>query len=898
MAVHEGMNGTVPLSADDDQLLTELNRLKDAVLEGHSTLALPSAAIERLRAALLAPDAPSNGFSAPQTNALANGSAYATNQTQPQKPSSFSLSHSLPGLQKAAAPSASDASQVYGTKPSSAAGLDPIFLEKSDSLVRAEGQLKRQRLDRELQNQVDHGKQNSRDREHGVEASSSIDVDAVLASALRRVKPVSGLEANDAASSSFDENDYYSSQVQSDWSSEASSKNGSDRAADSFTADFERLDGAPQPSSSRPKQTASSSARPAPHSAHNVPRAEADDDMYDPEDGEYDDDVYTPPDPPAIGHSQAYEAPVASQQRFPVEREDSDYEPGEITAGTEPEKITADNVISTQLRSQKPAPAPRQVPIIRNHLTHIAAPQPNRVSPLATAKASNYELELVNGSPQVVQKPQQYPKYVPARQSSASPPVPANISNGKKKKAKKRKREPEPAGRSKKRNRQNAPESAARPTQQQEPYIKDEPVSPPPFNGMVTHPGYGQPPTYQRPPELDLVTPRQAPLSQYSYEPPRSGLRYEYGQPAGSAVVRVGSPALHRPVQRDTQDLRRVASMHYAQRPASPPAAAYSPVGPYQRRTSSMTYGDSRVPHAGQYHESVVPSTFAEQPNAAPVYYESSDRSRSPPRYPEYQDPYAQSEPSTNMMPPPDAAPKRIIVDQYGNRYMEAGPAPAQPQPQPARYAPSRASMAPIETRPYPEMTVERAPSRASVAYAPQPPQTVYYQPADRGMPPPPSRRQPESQYAYVDSNGVSVREYLNRPAAEPPQYAPQPTSPVYQQVRAYDQMPPPPAPPARNDTAPAYAPSRSYSVVPEEPQYLPASYVRQSSVAPIQYVRQEPAPAPPRAVSVMPPPDYRMSAQPAPQRTYSQAPPQSVRYVDQYGKEVYPQQVSQVHYQ
>ena len=62
--------------------------------------------------------------------------------------------------------------------------------------------------------------------------------------------------------------------------------------------------------------------------------------------------------------------------------------------------------------------------------------------------------------------------------------------------------------------------------------------------------------------------------------------------------------------------------------------------------------------------------------------------------------------------------------------------------------------------------------------------------------------------------------------------------------------------------------------------------------MAPVQYVRQEAPPPPARAVSVMPGMDYSGAAQP--QRAYTQA-TQTVKYVDQYGNEVFPSQVRQV---
>ncbi|KAI7121581.1 hypothetical protein KC352_g32884, partial [Hortaea werneckii] len=66
------------------------------------------------------------------------------------------------------------------------------------------------------------------------------------------------------------------------------------------------------------------------------------------------------------------------------------------------------------------------------------------------------------------------------------------------------------------------------------------------------------------------------------------------------------------------------------------------------------------------------------------------------------------------------------------------------------------------------------------------------------------------------------------------------------------------------------------------------------ASVAPAPYARQEmpPPAAPQRAVSVMPggAAEYPQYA-PQPSYGYAPAPPQAVKYVDQYGREMYPQQ-------
>lgn len=885
------MNGTTtPSPAEDEKLYLQLLKLQDVVLAGaHPHFKLPPAALEQLQATLIVPED-------------ANSAAYATNHVS------------------------STAATVNGMSSSNGpTELDPIFLQKSDSLVRAEARLKRQRLERELQAQDAQRKHVRSDRDAAAEGPSRMDIDALLKAALERTRPISGLKAakgGDAAStSSFDTNDYYSSQAPSDWSSDASSSKGSDKGAGAFTADFERLDG---PSTSFAESSRSAQKRAIRASTasqfsqgHQHVYTDAPDDDYEPED---EDDEYTPPDAAAFDSSRGNAMATDVGQTTPLEDDNSDYEPGEITQ---------DSVVHTPYQPPRhPAqPSPR-FPVIRNHLTHLAAPQPNRVSPLATAKGPSIELELVNGRPEVVQKPKpQQRSYQPqSRVSTASPSGPGVAGSNKKRRNKKRKRDQqhEPSNRTKKqRNRHVANQSPPLPAER-EPYIKDEPLSPPPF---ANAPLYEQPQYNPAPAQVSLVSPGYAQPMQYVQQPPPSGLRYEYAQPASPAVVRVASPAAYHPRQRDTQDLRRVASLHHAQKPASPVERQYSPAAPY--RAASMTYGEQR---SVQYAQQPEASRYAAQPAEPQFQYARAERARSPPRMQEYQDPYSRAQSPAVMAPPP---PRRIIVDQYGNRFYAAEPIEAAP-------VSARASVAPVERRPEPQPMYERAPSRMSVAYAQPPAPAAQHEPPETDMLPPPRRQ--EQPVQYVDANGYPVGAYSTRPA-EPVRYIQQPTSPVYQEMPRYEAMPPPPPPPpaASERTSPAYqtmpryeqAPltaertspayqqmpryepmpppparhvreptspvyqqpqqvPRAYSVRPEEPPQPTSNYVRQGSVAPVQYARQDMAPPPPpaRAMSVAPAAEYGQ------QPMYGYAPqPQAVRYVavDQYGREIPPQHVRQM---
>ena len=872
------VNGaTTPTFAEEEELYTQLLRLRDAVVAGqHARFILPQSAIEQLKASSSELAAAGDGREQQEPHGFPNGSTAKFDfTTNAMKPHLTPQKVGLPGLQLSSTESPDPGHRGMTAKPVSSGGLDPIFLEKSDHLVRAEGQLKRQRIERELQAQVEQRKHSLRDRDSAADGQSLIDVEAMLARSGARENHISGLKpatSRESASSSFDENDYYSSQVQSDWSSESNTSKHSDQAAGAFTADFERLEEPTRPSFSVGNNV---SARLPATSRDTLPRpSKYQNHVYTPELEEArgvveEDDEYTPPDATAFdsfleeGHDTY--GGVAT-----LDDDNSEYEPGEITQES--------NVPSPYQPDQRSHTSPR-VPVIRNHLTHIAAPQPNRVSPLAVAKGPSVELELVNGRPEIVPKARPNQMTVQSRASTASPAGTGAGGGGKKKRNKKRKRDNEPFGRTK---RQRERQAAAQPSQDQahaEHFIKDEPVSPPPLTNVPEARPYRRGSLQHQFVDVDLDSPRPPPQMQHVNESSRSALRYEYVPPDDPARVRVAPPSAYQTSHRDTQDLRRVASHHHTQRPVSPTLRPYSPLPAYH--AVSMTYGEpQRVPvpepEATRYQGQL-------QPDA--VRYVRNERSRSPPKLQEYRNPYGAPVENLARVPVPTAATSRIVVDQYGNRYYAAEDT-----------APSfRASVAPSDRQTHDRLGYERAPSRISTVYAHSPHASLQFETPESRMappPPPPQRRQVTEEYSrnYVGSNGYLDRDYGTR-NIEPIRRVAASTSPVYQPMSLHDHMPPPRAPSAREPTSPIYAP-QNYGVRTDDRTERPPVYAhRQASVAPVQYIRRE-APLPlPRARSVMPAYEAEMSSQ---ARAYSYM-PQQVRYVDQNGQEVYPRQVRQV---
>jgi hypothetical protein len=282
----------------------------------------------------------------------------------------------------------------------------------------------------------------------------------------------------------------------------------------------------------------------------------------------------------------------------------------------------------------------------------------------------------------------------------------------------------------------------------------------------------------------------------YYREPEPSARSYrEYEEPSSPTVIRVPQ----RKVQRDEQDLRRVASLQYARRPYSPSGGVgvYAPEPRVLRSASHAFVDRTEVPI---YREASV------RPSAAPRYVR--DRSRSPVHE------YISRQQSPMLMAPP---PRRIVVDQYGNKYY-AAPVDARESAAPP---PSRR----IEVDPYYERAVTREPTMRA------PRTEVYEEDPIQRMPPPPRR--------YMEAPGPEI--------IEPQPYRPREASrrPIEVEYRPqFEEMGPPRE----------YLPSRAYSMRPEVVRReAPEGYVRHESTQPgsmrapqsqyreVSIVRQEP---------------------------------------------------------
>jgi hypothetical protein len=206
------LNGAGLLSTEvrrEVDFLKQILQIRDEVFASkHPRIHLPPKVIEQV-----APRPPqTTPPSRPSNNGIATGLTAV--QSLPPRPDG---SYQQTSQASEFAPPAQPIQRPFSAK-SASSGIDPVLLTKSDHLIRAELQLKRQQIERILKDQFDK-KGRGNDNE---EREAHFNVEECLMQAHLRVPPVSGLRSttnNSDGAESFDENSYYSSKADS-WSSE------------------------------------------------------------------------------------------------------------------------------------------------------------------------------------------------------------------------------------------------------------------------------------------------------------------------------------------------------------------------------------------------------------------------------------------------------------------------------------------------------------------------------------------------------------------------------------------------------------------------------------------------------------------------------------------------------
>ncbi|KAJ5387501.1 hypothetical protein N7509_010042 [Penicillium cosmopolitanum] len=535
--------------------------------------------------------------------------------------------------------------------PKPASEIDPIFLTKSDDLVRAELQLQRQRLERTLRDQTDQLKYEVKNKLAAQDTKPGFNVSQLLERALQIANPVSMGEPSETngPSDSFDENSFYSSRAPDSTPPLEEQRRPSPPVALTQVADtakrapvepyadeLQRLEALNRTGSDQEMQDAYSVADQRVPYSQKQPLPAQDQITHQPQEPQQidalDEPEYSPP------------APIAP----PLNQRAPRYQG---VAGSVPRPRYTE-----QTRfAQEPVSPANNVKVVRNHITSPAAPRPSRVSPLATAKVPSVQQlrdeRHDHDSDRIYSDPD-------SGRGSPNGPAPHIVSR-------KRRRL---QGRG-----EDSPQVSSRIVNPDinETFIKEEPVSPPPF---ADDPAIVRNRTTQeRPVYIDIASPQYTPVAERQehhaqrqiYEPS------SYHQvPVDQGPPRAVSSRMstRRPIRED-DDLRRVASMQYASRSEYP--REYLPVDPNSSRAASYSVIDRPQPeHPGYYEE--VPHSYG------PRYVAVDDMSQ-----PIYREPYYEEAPPQRVM----AAPRRRIVDENGVEYEEVIPAhrmqPMAPPPRP-----------------------------------------------------------------------------------------------------------------------------------------------------------------------------------------------------------------------
>ncbi|KAI1133751.1 hypothetical protein F5Y10DRAFT_228451 [Nemania abortiva] len=217
---------TAVLTSSEHSEISEYEKIikfRDTVVSGnHPRIKVPASAMGKNASA--SQPASSNApqrVAQPSAHVPSNNNATTANGHSMGNMLSFKANSQRPAVTvppASSAPFIPGVSRPYGSgKPE----IDPVLLQKSDGLVKAEIQLQRQRLETLLKDQVEERKASVRGNNQSSEQLPELDISDILAKALTLVQatapaatpilPSPTANASDA-SDSFDENTFYSSQ--------------------------------------------------------------------------------------------------------------------------------------------------------------------------------------------------------------------------------------------------------------------------------------------------------------------------------------------------------------------------------------------------------------------------------------------------------------------------------------------------------------------------------------------------------------------------------------------------------------------------------------------------------------------------------------------------------------
>ena len=694
-ALVDPLQGYGPQRTDLDgnvaMIAAQLTELRDDIVTGnHPRLKLPKQSIGDGQQSSAQQQTPTLS-SAPAVNGTSSN--HLTPATQPNN-----LQYTHPSIPK---------SLLQAPRSS---GIDPIFLTKSDVLVRAESHQKRQRIERTLEEQVQQKKMTARQKTSDQEALPDFDVTEVLRKAHELVKPYIRQEhtpANRAASSSdsFDDNTFYSSQM-NESTSAATDEVDASRASrpKKICKSFEEGKLCPKgdrctfshdpttrqrrerdesqamdlDSSHADEQTTQGQGDPPPQALFREPPTRAalppvkDRPTRDAPLSHADQIAQLEAQLRALreGHGVSLDAiPQANARENHESQEESAYSPpGPDEFGRDailrdydeprtkegarhpaPPRMPLPASEYTTRNEIPPSPLSNNVRVVRNHITSPFAPQPARVSPLAVSKL-----------PQISQVQREH--FEPRRPSQTSNAE--VLSAGQSPRfisqpvvTKKRRRGNESGD-----NLRNV--APRRNVVSPEIRVKDEPVSPPPFTNSTdirqVRSIQDLPRQSPRPSNIDNARPEYYPQDRVVYQTRNQVYEPEETIPLTPTTRRVISQNGQHYIAHGEPDLRRIVSERQVRAPMSPVPypVQYSDPQPRQVRAPSQLQYVSPTGQGpiSQHRASVQPQ---------PPGYAVQDRSPSPP-------------PRQIQLPPgrrkvvPMAPPSgRIVVDQYGNTFRE-----------------------------------------------------------------------------------------------------------------------------------------------------------------------------------------------------------------------------------
>lgn len=681
------------------------------------------------------------------------------------------LSQALAGL---GAPSSSGNSAGPSSRPfipSGNAEINPVLLEKSDDLKKAEMRLQRQRIERSFQDELDKRRVGAKASLQSAELPVDVDLADVLSKAQALVQPPAAqptdhTAANGSASGddSFDDNTFYSSQHDTPEFLEEES-----RAPNKSPEDVEMLDesdyepeldnepaslvAATQTTESNiANQLQANAALQEKPTSTKIPTGPSSQQQQNPYTNARSSAInighgqVIPPRIPGLQTSQtAQTLEVVSSQDSGAEASNSeeassmDKGKGKAVDHHRLHEVNRD-FIDAALDRQQP-------PVMRGHNLSPIAPQPARVSPLAVARQppapQNDHIGRRATPPQVAALRKQ-----PSGASSpdSSPQTSRSIERRKNKRKNKI---------ASKKGKGKAPDNAVSPV------IKAEPRSPSPmvapeFTRPAKRQRQGQRPQggldyeearYERPTRAgESHAERHEPVA-------RVEERQSLGGPA--QLIEESLPRREPPFEQarhgnDYYEPRRPTAVQYA-RPSSPGALYSGQRVPEERRTIRA------VSHAvveRPYHEGPAPLQYYGSREGGMSVRPVVDRQRS-------RSPVGYDRPMS-VMPPPRAPLRRIIVDEFGREYIEP-PRPVamrRPSAIPGYHLDDAEVM-------YERSVPARAVSRRPDAYEAD--GLMYGQPSPAYANPPYARRvvtQPE--LVGPDYRAYRERDYIPRPAGRP----------------------------------------------------------------------------------------------------------------------------------